>query len=120
MYQKNIHPVSGPIERDQLIDLYHDVGGEWLMMAIREAAMNNARSIRYIIAILRRWKATGAAKPWEGKPARQGGNQQNGKQHAIESVNRLMAKYEQEEGEENDDEETDPALDWSFATGISK
>lgn len=118
-YQENIHPVSGPIERDQLVDLYQDYGYEWLTRAITEAAMNNGRSIRYIMAILQRWRATGAAKPWE-KGTKQGWNQQNSKQHAIDSVNRLMAKYEKEEGNENDDENTDPAFDWSFATGISK
>lgn len=117
-YQKNIHPVSGPIERDQLVDLYQDFGYEWLVQAIKEAAMNNGRSIRYIMAILKRWRATGAAKPWE-KATRQGWSQQNSKQHAIDSVNRLMAKYDEEEGEEND-KETDPALDWSFANRVSK
>lgn len=98
VYQKNIHPVSGPIERDELVDLYQDCGSEWLIEAIREAAMNNARSIKYIMAILNRWKATGNARPWErGTQPRTRGRED--KTAAKQVVNDLLAQYEQERKE---------------------
>ena len=65
MYQNNIHPITGEIERDRLIDLYTEYGPDWLTEAIREAAIHRAGSIAYVQAILRRWQSTGQARPWD-------------------------------------------------------
>lgn len=70
MYQNNIHPVASPVERDQLVDFYQDYGSDWVMQAIKEAAIHHANNIAYIRAILNRWKETGKARPWETKQDR--------------------------------------------------
>lgn len=98
MYQQNIHPVSSPIERDQLVDLYQDCGADWLMQAIKEAAIHHANSLAYIRAILNRWKATGAVRPWETntQPRTRG---REDKTAAKQVVTDLLAQYEQERKE---------------------
>lgn len=103
MYQNNIHPVATPIERDELVDLYQDCGGEFVMQAIREAAIHHANSIAYIRAILNRWKATGNPRPWDtnSQPRTRG---REDKQAAKDTVFNLLAKYEQEEKGENNGE----------------
>ena len=58
-FENNIHPVTGEIERDQLIDLTDKYGVLWVTSAIEEAALSNGRSLRYITAILERWKREG-------------------------------------------------------------
>lgn len=83
MYQNNIHPVASPVEKDALVDLYQDYGAEWVMAAIREAALHHAASIAYIRAILNRWKGTGEAKPWEAKRKKETG---------VTAIERPMAK----------------------------
>lgn len=103
MYQNNIHPVATPIERDELVDLYQDCGGEFVMQAIREAAIHHANSIAYIRAILNRWKATGNPRPGDtnSQPRTRG---REDKQAAKDTVFNLLAKYEQEEKGENNGE----------------
>ena len=83
MYQNNIHPVASPVEKDALVSLYQDYGAEWVMAAIREAALHHATSIAYIRAILNRWKETGEAKPWEAKRKKETG---------VTAIERPMAK----------------------------
>ena len=58
-FENNIHPVTGEIERDRLIDLTDKYGVLWVTSAIEEAALSNGRSLRYITAILERWKREG-------------------------------------------------------------
>ena len=58
-FENNIHPGIGPIERDKLIDLTDEYGALWVKTAIEEAALSNGRSLRYITAILERWKREG-------------------------------------------------------------
>jgi len=58
-FENNIHPVTGEIERDRLIDLTDKYGVLWVTSAIEEAALSNGRNLRYITAILERWKREG-------------------------------------------------------------
>lgn len=98
LYQNNIHPITGEIERDRLIDLYTEFGADWLTEAIREAAIHRAGSLAYVQAILRRWKSTGQTRPWEKDraPKRKAATG-NDKQAAKDVVYRLMEQYQQEE-----------------------
>lgn len=98
LYQNNIHPITGEIERDRLIDLYTEYGPDWLTEAIREAAIHRAGSLAYVQAILRRWQSTGQARPWkkDRAPKRKAATG-NDKQEAKDVVYRLMDQYQQEE-----------------------
>ena len=58
-FSDNIHPITGEIERDKLTDLTDEYGAHWVTSAIEEAALSNGRSLRYITAILERWKRDG-------------------------------------------------------------
>ena len=59
VFENNIHPLTGEIERDRLIDLTDEYGPLWVTSAIEETAISNGRSLRYITAILERWKRDG-------------------------------------------------------------
>ncbi|MDD6697832.1 MAG: DUF4373 domain-containing protein [Veillonellaceae bacterium] len=67
-FSNNIHPVTGEIELGKLTSFLDDFGKDWTLAAITEAAENNGRSVRYIEAILERWKRDGfkAQKPKGG------------------------------------------------------
>ena len=58
-FSDNIHPIMGEIERDKLADLTEEYGALWVTSAIEEAALSNGRNLRYITAILERWKREG-------------------------------------------------------------
>ena len=58
-FSDNIHPITGEIERDKLTDLTDEYGAHLVTSAIEEAALSNGRSLRYITAILDRWKRDG-------------------------------------------------------------
>lgn len=58
-FSNNIHPVTGEIELGKLTSFLDDFGKDWTLAAITEAAENNGRSVRYIEAILERWKRDG-------------------------------------------------------------
>ena len=58
-FSDNIHPVTGAIEADKLTDLYDTYGAKWVIAAITEAVECNGRNLRYISAILERWKRDG-------------------------------------------------------------
>jgi len=80
-FSDNIHPITGEIERDKLTDLTDEYGAHWVTSAIEEAALSNGRSLRYITAILERWKRDGF------KAERKKG----GTQHGINSGQEHMA-----------------------------
>ena len=65
-FENNIHPVAGKIEQDALVDLTDEYGALWVTEAIKEAALSNARNLRYITAILERWKREGFKAPRKG------------------------------------------------------
>ena len=62
-FENNIHPVTGKIEQDALIDLTDEYSALWVTEAIKEAALSNGRNLRYITAILERWKRDGFKAP---------------------------------------------------------
>lgn len=61
-FSENIHPVTGEIERDMLVDFCESYGCQWTLEAIREAVASNGFSLKYIGAILKRWQAQGFQK----------------------------------------------------------
>ena len=63
MFENNIHPVAGKIEQDALVDLTDEYSALWVTEAIKEAALSNGRNLRYITAILERWKREGFKAP---------------------------------------------------------
>ena len=65
-FESNIHPLTGKIERDRLIDLTEEYSPLWVKTAIEEAALSNGRNLRYITAILERWKREGFKTPRKG------------------------------------------------------
>ena len=62
-FENNIHPITGEIERDRLIALTDEYGAQWVTSAVEEAAISNGRSLRYITAVLERWKREGFKSP---------------------------------------------------------
>lgn len=69
LFQNNIHPITGQIETDTLTDLLDHYGEHWLTEAIKETAMNNGHSVKYIKSILEAWERNGfkAEKPERSK-----------------------------------------------------
>ena len=65
-FENNIHPVTGKIEQDALVDLTDEYSALWVTEAIKEAALSNGRNLRYITAILERWKRDGFKAPRKG------------------------------------------------------
>ncbi|WP_302816193.1 DnaD domain protein [Selenomonas flueggei] len=82
VFEENIHPLSGAIERDNLIDLVDEYGGVWVTSAIGEAALSSGRNLRYITAILERWKRDGFKAPRKG--VKQHGAGRNDSRAALE------------------------------------
>ena len=58
LYESNIGPLT-PIIADQLKDLETEHPPDWIEEAIKLATLNNARNLRYVIAILERWRKEG-------------------------------------------------------------
>lgn len=107
IYANNIHPVSSEIEKDRLLDLIDHYGDEWVCKAIERAVMRNKRNLGYIIGILRRWETEGYDDDTAYNSRNPQHNQRKaGKQQAISAVQNLMARYEQE-AQEYDEEEDD-------------
>ena len=107
IYANNIHPVSSEIEKDRLLDLIDHYGDEWICKAIERAVMRNKRNLGYIIGILRRWETEGYDDDTAYNSRNPQHNQRKaGKQQAISAVQNLMARYEQE-AQEYDEEEDD-------------
>lgn len=58
IYEANIGPLT-PMIADELKDMDQDYPASWIEEAIRIAVLGNKRSIRYITAILERWRKEG-------------------------------------------------------------
>lgn len=58
LYEQNIGPLT-PLIADSLRDLENDYPVEWIREAIQIAVRQNARSLSYVEAILRRWETEG-------------------------------------------------------------
>lgn len=70
-YSNNIHPLASPIEAEKLDDLEERYGEDWVIAAITEAVENNARSLRYIEAVLKAWAEKGRKNTGYRKQAKQ-------------------------------------------------
>ena len=70
LFEKNIHPFSGLVERDMLCDLVETYGSAWVQGAIREAIRQGTLRLSYITGILKSWKAKGGPI-MQRKPARE-------------------------------------------------
>lgn len=118
-YRRNIYPMPGEMDLEKLKTLVDDFGSDIVVKAIDRAVTRNKRSLAYIHGILKRWQADGYDdENTKAQPA-----PRNSKKAAIDTVNRLMAEYQAQEqkGETKDDSRgSDPTVDWSFATGVSK
>lgn len=59
LYEDNIKPIMGNIERDSILDLYDRYGKVWMTAAITETATNGVHSPQYVKAVLSRWEREG-------------------------------------------------------------
>ena len=75
LFQNNIHPLSGEIEADYLEDLLKEYGREWMLEAIKIAALNHGLSVRYIQRVLERWKKNG----FKSSPGKKEGRKADGR-----------------------------------------
>ena len=66
VFEENIHPLGGGIESDALIDLVDDYSAPWVIAAVKEAVIYNARSMGYMKSVLERWKRDGFKSPRKG------------------------------------------------------
>ena len=82
VFEENIHPLGGDIESDTLIDLVDDYSAPWVIAAVKEAVIYNARSMGYMKAVLERWKRDGFKAPRKG--VKQHGAGRNDSREAIE------------------------------------
>ena len=82
VFEGNIHPLGGDIESDTLIDLVDDYSAPWVIAAVKEAVIYNARSMGYMKAVLERWKRDGFKTPRKG--VKQHGAGRNDSREAIE------------------------------------
>lgn len=89
MYAKNVNPSFGPIEAEQLAQLY-DEYKSWVVEAIREAVSSTGRpSLRYIEAILKRWKREGFKSSSKGSGANGASRNGSNKRHETDGLRRL-------------------------------
>lgn len=58
VYENEIGALT-PMMRDELMDAENTYPAEWIVSAIGEAARQNKRNWKYILAILKRWKVEG-------------------------------------------------------------
>ena len=59
VYQDNIHPIAGSIEKEMLEDMLTRHSADKVIEAISEAVKNGVRTIKYIDAILKNWETKG-------------------------------------------------------------
>ena len=82
VFEENIHPLGGDIESDMLIDLVDDYSAPWVIAAVKEAVIYNARSMGYMKSVLERWKREGFKSPRKG--VKQHGTGRNDSRAALE------------------------------------
>ncbi|MCY4625454.1 MAG: DnaD domain protein [Chloroflexi bacterium] len=58
LYEENIGGIT-PMAAERLKDMETEFPPEWIAEAIAEAVVNNARSLRYVEVVLRRWRDDG-------------------------------------------------------------
>lgn len=75
IFEQEIGPLT-PMVAEVLKEIEVDYPAEWFRMACREAVLNNARNMKYVKAILARWKVQGL--PSGGGPPGKAGWNGNG------------------------------------------
>ena len=66
IYEHEIGALT-PTIADEIISAMSDYTEAWVIDALKESALNNKRSWRYALAILKRWKAEGRG---DNRPAK--------------------------------------------------
>lgn len=59
-------PITSTVQ-EQIIFLKDEFGADWVLMAMKEAVLNNKRRIAYVAAILQNWRADGGPRTSETK-----------------------------------------------------
>ena len=59
LFSNNIHLINGEVEGNKLADYLNTYGKNWVLEAIKEAALCHGRSVNYIGKILMRWEKEG-------------------------------------------------------------
>ncbi|MGD0751353.1 MAG: DnaD domain protein [Anaerolineales bacterium] len=72
LYEENIGPLT-PLIADSLQDAEKTYPPEWVAEALGIAVKNNKRNLKYVEAILRRWKEEGHAKKQDRRDAQEDG-----------------------------------------------
>ena len=72
IYEENIGPLT-PLIADALKDAEQTYKPEWVAEALAIAVKNNKRNMKYVEAILRRWKEEGHAKKQDRRDAQEDG-----------------------------------------------
>ncbi len=90
VFEENIHPLGGDIESGTLIDLVDDYSAPWVIAAVKEAVIYNARSMGYMKAVLERWKRDGFKAPRKG--VKQHGTGRDNSREALEERYRDFAE----------------------------
>jgi DnaD/phage-associated family protein len=81
-YERNIGAIT-PLVAESLRDDERDYGAEWVCAAIQEAVKHEARNLKYVEAILTRWKREGF-KARLRKPSSARGSPTTGRKSAAE------------------------------------
>ena len=58
-FEKNIHPIATPTEKDRLLSLLDDFGLDIVIKAIDRAVIRGNRNLGYITGILNNWQQNG-------------------------------------------------------------
>jgi DnaD/phage-associated family protein len=64
-FANNIHPGMTQYEAEVIKNVVDEYGEEWTLHAMEIAAVNHAKSIKYVEKILMRWKESGKKEPWK-------------------------------------------------------
>jgi DnaD/phage-associated family protein len=89
-YQANIGAIT-PLVAEALLAAERDYGVEWVGAAIAQAVRSEVRNLRYMEAILARWKKTGSMTTGP----RPGGK--SGKGQTMQDVREMLQDWLQEE-----------------------
>lgn len=73
LYEQNIGPLT-PMISEQLRDMEKDYPASWIEETIQIAVKANKRSLRYILAILKRWQAEGKGSGFTKQPTQADAN----------------------------------------------
>jgi DnaD/phage-associated family protein len=98
VYEHEIGALT-PLVRDELLDIEKTYPEGWFEDAVKEAVTSNARNLKYIEAILRRWKVEGRGprKGSTGKPASDPDDWSDLSEYVLEKRKQLLRSKESPE-----------------------